>query len=121
MNMLNISWKYNEYVYCDCIYPEMTGCLVHTFGGEIPHVPGATIKNPCWTALWLLSLQLQLFTTSVWRTTHHSLRIILGKNQWLPLVVLGFLTHLRNMDSDFLRGGGGRGNKMKPPICHLSF
>jgi len=71
MNMLSISWKYNEYVYCDCIYPEMTGCLAHTFGGEIPRVPGAAIKNTCLITLWLLSLQLRLFTASVhWWIVH---------------------------------------------------
>jgi len=37
---------------------------VHTFGGEIPHVPGAVIKNTYLTAVRLLSLQLQLFTAS---------------------------------------------------------
>jgi len=29
----------------------MTGCLARTFGGEIPHVPGAAIKNTCLIAL----------------------------------------------------------------------
>jgi len=64
MNMLSISQKYYEYVYCDCMQPEMTGCLACTFGGEIPHVPRAVIKNTCLIALWLLSLQLRLFMAS---------------------------------------------------------
>jgi len=64
MNTLSISWKYNEYVYCDCIYPEMTECLVRTFGGEIPRVPGAVIKNTCLIVFQLLSLQFRLFTAS---------------------------------------------------------
>jgi len=42
----------------------MTGCLACRFGGEIPRVPGTTIKNPCLIALWLLSLQFWLFTAS---------------------------------------------------------
>ena len=42
----------------------MTGYLAHTFGGAIPRVPGAVIKNTCLIALWLLSLQLRLFTAS---------------------------------------------------------
>jgi len=64
MNMLHICRKYNEYAYFDCIYPKMTGCLVHTFGGEIPRVPGAAIKNTCFVVCLLLSLQFQLFTAS---------------------------------------------------------
>jgi len=42
----------------------MTGCLVRTFGGEIPHVRSAAIKNTCLITLWLLSLQLWLFRAS---------------------------------------------------------
>jgi len=64
MNMLSISWKYNEYVHCDCISPEMTGCLACTFGGEIPRVPGAVIKNTCLIVCRLLSLHFWLFTAS---------------------------------------------------------
>ena len=39
--------------------------LACTFGGEIPHVPGATIKNACLIACRLLSLQLWLFMASL--------------------------------------------------------
>jgi len=42
----------------------MRGYLARTFGGEIPRVPGAAIKNTCLISLWLLSLQLQLFMAS---------------------------------------------------------
>jgi len=38
---------------------------VHTFGGEIPRVPGAAIKNTCLIVCRLLSLQFWLFTASV--------------------------------------------------------
>ena len=37
---------------------------MHTFGGEIPRVPGAVIKNTCLIVWRLLSLQLRLFTAS---------------------------------------------------------
>jgi len=37
---------------------------VHTFGGEIPRVPGAAIKNTCLIVCRLLSLQFRLFTAS---------------------------------------------------------
>jgi len=33
----------------------MTGCLARTFGGEIPLVPGAVIKNTCLIVFQLLS------------------------------------------------------------------
>jgi len=40
---------------------------VHTFGGEIPRVPGTAIKNTCLIVCRLLSLQFRLFTASpVW-------------------------------------------------------
>ena len=42
----------------------MTGCLACTFGGEIPRVPGAAIKNNCLIVCRILSLQFQLFTAS---------------------------------------------------------
>jgi len=32
----------------------MTGCLAHTFGGEIPHVPGTVIKDTCLTVYIVL-------------------------------------------------------------------
>jgi len=37
---------------------------VHNFGGEIPRVPSAVIKNTCLIVFWLLSLQFRLFTAS---------------------------------------------------------
>jgi len=55
----------------------MTGCLVRTFGGEIPHVPGTVIKNTCLIALWLLSLQLWLFTASHSQVLYHRTNWIL--------------------------------------------
>jgi len=52
----------------------MTECLARTFVGEIPRVPSTTTKNTCLIALWLLSLQLQLFTASkqcdTYKTSH---------------------------------------------------
>jgi len=45
---------------------------VHTFGGEIPRVPGAAIKNTCLIVCRLLSLQFRLFTASFpWQKPHH--------------------------------------------------
>jgi len=40
---------------------------VHTFGGEITRVPGATIKNTCLIVCRLWSLQFWLFTASICR------------------------------------------------------
>jgi len=43
----------------------MTGCLVRMFGGEIPRVPGAVIKNICLIVCRLLSLQFRFFMASI--------------------------------------------------------
>jgi len=40
---------------------------VHTFGGEIPRVPGAIINNTYLVAFRLLNLKLRLFTASFQR------------------------------------------------------
>jgi len=39
MNMLSISQKYNEYVYYDCIQPEMKGCLRALLEESTPGCP----------------------------------------------------------------------------------
>jgi len=45
--------------------PKVTGCLVRAFGGEIPRVPGAVIKNTCITIyIVLLGFSYRIFDST---------------------------------------------------------
>ena len=65
MNTLSIFWKSNKYVHCDCIQSEMKGGLVDRFGGEIPRVPSAVIKNTCLTVYFVLLGYYQIFKSGL--------------------------------------------------------